>query len=267
MKRHWKWIVGGLAAVAVLAVGGFLVWFYVIKEDAPPALTTADLDAALADTAVDTVPDAAVDTVVVTTVDTGAAAGSTTVAVAPTSTALPGASADASSGTWTLTQDSTLGYRIQEVLSGLDTEAAGRTNDATGTLTIDGSTATAAEFTVNMASMTSDSGQRDNQFRTRIMTVDEYPTSTFVLTQPIDFGAVPAEGATISATATGDLTLRGVTNPVTFEVQAKLENGRIGVLGNIPILFSDYEIPDPSNQIATVKDNGLLEFVLVFEKA
>jgi polyisoprenoid-binding protein YceI len=118
-----------------------------------------------------------------------------------------------------------------------------------------------------MASMASDSSRRDDQFRTRIMTVDQFPTSTFVLTSPIDFGAVPAEGTTITATATGDLTLRGVTKPVTFDVQAKLENGRIGVLGNIPIRFSDYQIPDPSNQVATVKDNGLLEFVLVFERA
>ena len=43
--------------------------------------------------------------------------------------------------------------------------------------------------------------------------------------------------------------------------------GKIGVLGSIPIAFSDYEIPDPSNGFATVKDNGLLEFVLVFEQA
>lgn len=257
MKQHWKKIVGALALLAVLAVGGFLVWFYVIREDAPPALTTADLDAALADTVVDTVA------------PTGSEVATTVAAIdpAPTSSTIADASAGTPTGAWTLTQDSTLGYRIQEVLSGLDAEAAGRTNDATGTLTIDGSTATAAEFTVNMASMTSDSRQRDNQFRTRIMTVDQFPTSTFVLTQPIDFGAVPAEGVTITAAATGDLTLRGVTNPVTFDVQAKLENGRIGVLGNIPILFSDYDIPDPSNQIATVKDNGLLEFVLVFEKA
>ena len=184
----------------MLAVGGFLVWFYVIREDAPPALTTADLDAALADTVA----------------PTGSEVATTVAAIdpAPTSSTIADASAGTPTGTWTLTQDSTLGYRIQEVLSGLDAEAAGRTNDATGTLTIDGSTATAAEFTVNMASMTSDSRQRDNQFRTRIMTVDQFPTSTFVLTQPIDFGAVPAEGVTITAAATGDLTLRGVTNPV-----------------------------------------------------
>lgn len=262
MKRHWKKIVGAGALLAALGVGGFLVWFYVIREEAPPALTTADLDAALADT---TVANTTVgDTTSVTTLTDSTAAVSDS---APLATSVAGVSADSPSGTWTLTTDSTLGYRIQEVLSGLDTEAAGRTNDATGTLTIDGSTATAAEFTVNMASMTSDSDRRDGQFRTRIMTVDQFPTSTFVLTSPIDFGTVPAEGVTIAATATGDLMLRGVTNTVTFDVQAKLESGRIGVLGNIPILFSDYDIPDPSNQVATVKDNGLLEFVLVFERA
>jgi polyisoprenoid-binding protein YceI len=257
MNRHWKKIAIAAVGLAALGIGGFLFWFYVIRDDPPPAFTTSDLDAALADTAVDTTV-AAGTTLPLSTVVT---ASST-----PVATTTAAATGDTPNGTWTLTPDSTLGYRIQEVLSGLDAEAAGRTNDATGTLTIDGATATAAEFTVNMASMTSDSSRRDDQFRTRIMTVDQFPTSTFVLTSPIDFGSVPAEGTTITATATGDLTLRGVTNSVTFDVQAKLENGRIGVLGSIPILFSDYQIPDPSNQIATVKDNGLLEFVLVFAR-
>ncbi len=261
MKQHWKKIVAAVVVLAALGVGGFLFWFYVLKDDPPPALTTSDLDAALADTAVDTI-------VVSNTTPTDSTIGSTSsTPVASTGSAGGAVTDEAASGTWTLTSDSTLGYRIDEVLGGLDTEAAGRTNDATGTLTIDGTSATAAEFTVNMASMTSDSSSRDGQFRTRIMTVDQFPTSTFVLTSPIDFGTVPTDGTTITATATGDLTLRGVTNSVTFDVQAKLENGRIGVLGNIPILFSDYEIPDPSTRVAVVKDNGLLEFVLVFERA
>ena len=51
------------------------------------------------------------------------------------------------------------------------------------------------------------------------MDVAKFPTSTFVLTAPIDFGAVPADGATVNATATGDLTLHGTTKSVTFNVQ------------------------------------------------
>lgn len=269
MSRAKK-ITIALVAAGVLAVGAFLVYFYVIREDAPPALTTSDLDDALAgstdtaDTVTVTVPvDTTAATVDTTDTTTDAAAATT---IAPTGTDVAAAAGDPS-GTWNISPDSVLGYRVSEVLFGLDTEGAGRTNDVAGTLVIDGATATSAEFTVQMASITSDDDRRDGQFNGRIMSTDEFPTSTFVLTSPIDFGAVPAEGETITASATGDLTLRGVTNSVTFEVQAKLEGGRIGILGNIPIAFSDYDIPDPSNAAATVKDNGLLEFVLVFDKA
>jgi hypothetical protein len=60
--------------------------------------------------------------------------------------------------------------------------------------------------------------------------------------------------------------LRGVTRNVTFEVEAQLEGDRIGVLGNIPITFADYDIPEPSNGIAKVQPDGLLEFIIVFER-
>ena len=88
-----------------------------------------------------------------------------------------------------------------------------------------------------------------------------------MLTSPIDFGAVPASGETVTATATGDLTLRGVTNSVTFELTATYENDRVGVLGNIPVVFADYGIPNPSFGTISTEDHGLLEFILVFERA
>ncbi len=67
--------------------------------------------------------------------------------------------------------------------------------------------------------------------------------------------------------ATGELTLRGVTNEVTFDLTARLENGRIGVLGEIPVVFADYGISNPSIGGITTEDDGLLEFVLVFAPA
>jgi polyisoprenoid-binding protein YceI len=261
MSRSRKIIIAVVALVA-LGVGAIYAYILWIRDDAPPALTTDDLDDALeGSTPAAAAPTDPTEAPAVTT--PAATADPTATTAAP---ATPTDSGDPS-GTWTISPDSTLGYRVQEVLFGVDTEGAGRTNQVTGSLVIEGSTATAADFTVDMASITSDDNRRDGQFNGRIMSTDEFPTSTFVLTQPIDFGAVPAEGETITATATGDLTLRGVTNTVTFDVEARLEGGRIGVLGNIPVAFSDYGIPDPSNQAATVKDNGLLEFVLVFDKA
>jgi polyisoprenoid-binding protein YceI len=233
--------------VLVLGIAGGYAYLLWAKDDAPAALGTTDLDQALTTPPTTGEPPATAATATTATTATTAAAGV--------------------DGTWTISQDSTLGYRVQEVLGGVDTEGAGRTNQVTGELTIAGTQVTAVEFTVDMASVTSDSDRRDGQFRSRIMSTDEFPTSTFVLTSPIDIGAVPAEGVTVEATATGDLTLRGVTNSVTFPVQAKLESGRIGVLGTIPVRFSDYGIPDPSNAFATVKDNGTLEFVLVLDRA
>jgi polyisoprenoid-binding protein YceI len=257
-----KKIILGVVVVAILGVLGAYGYILFIKEDAPAELDSTDLDAALdATTSV-----AATAAPAASEAPADSAATADTTAAAP-ATEAPVVDASDPSGTWNISTDSVLGYRVSEVLGGVDTEGAGRTSQVTGSLTIDGTQATAAEFTVDMASITSDSDRRDGQFRERIMSTADFPTSTFVLTSPIDFGSVPAEGESITASATGDLTLRGVTNTVTFELTARLENGRIGVLGNIPILFSDYQIPDPSNGFAEVKDNGLLEFVLVFDRA
>ncbi|MEY4230079.1 MAG: hypothetical protein RLZZ362_928 [Actinomycetota bacterium] len=244
--------------VLVLGIAGGYAYLLWAKDDAPAALGTTDLDQALTTPPATGEPPATAAAATTATAETTAA----------TATASTVSTADAGvDGTWTISQDSTLGYRVQEVLGGVDTEGAGRTNQVTGELIIAGSQVTAVVFCGDLASVTSDSDRRDGQFRSRIMSTDEFPTSTFVLTSPIDIGATPAEGATVEATATGDLTLRGVTNSVTFPVQAKLENGRIGVLGTIPVRFSDYGIPDPSNAFATVKDNGTLEFVLVLDRA
>ena len=78
---------------------------------------------------------------------------------------------------------------------------------------------------------------------------------------------IPAGGEQVTATATGELTLRGVTNPVTFEVTAQTTDGRIGVLGSIPVVFADYGIDNPSFGQVQTEDDGLVEFVLVFERA
>jgi polyisoprenoid-binding protein YceI len=99
------------------------------------------------------------------------------------------------------------------------------------------------------------------------MNADEFPTAEFRITEPIDFGRIPVGDEQITATATGELTLRGVTNPVTFDVTAQTTGGRIGVLGSIPVVFEDYGIENPSFGVVKTEDNGLVEFVLVFERA
>ena len=264
-RGPWRWLrwvlLGAVAAVALL-YGGILVYTEFIK-DSPDRLSTADRDAALAiTTAAPTAPDAPAATT--QTTDAPAATGAPATSAAATTEA---ASPAAGTSTWTVTDPSTVGYRVTEVLFGVDAEGVGRTDQVTGSLVFEGTTVTAAEFTVDVGSIESDESRRDSQFRGRIMSVDEFPTATFVLTEPIEVGTEPVDGASAIVTATGDLTLRGVTNEVTFDIDASVQNGRIGVLGAIPVVFADYGIANPSNAGVTTEDHGLLEFVLVFEPA
>jgi len=59
-----------------------------------------------------------------------------------------------------------------------------------------------------MATVTSDQSRRDDAFSGRIMETSIYPTATFTLTDPIDFGSTPAAGAQGTLQAKGELTLQ-----------------------------------------------------------
>jgi polyisoprenoid-binding protein YceI len=250
------WIGGAIVALVVLVVGGTWVYINLIKDDAPPELSFEERD-----------QEAAATTPATEAPTTVAASGTTAGDAATTTAPATGSGESTVDGTWTATPDSVLGYRVKETLFGQDTEGVGRTNAVTGNLSVAGTSVESGEFTVDMTTVQSDSGNRDNQFRGRIMDTDSHPTSTFTLTQPIELGTVPAEGETISATATGDLTLRGTTLPVTFDVQARLNQGNIEVDGSIPIVFADWGIPNPSFGPASTADNGVLEFLLVFSRS
>lgn len=268
--RFPRWLTWGLiGALVVLVVGYGVIFLYAkVINDSPDELDSGDLDAALAaDEPADEPAEEPASAPEPATSEPESSEPAPVATTAPSDVATATVPLAEGAQEWVVTDASSLGYRVKEVLFGVDTEAVGRTNQITGSFVIDGTSVAGGEFVVDVASITSDESRRDGQFRGRIMTTDEFPTAVFTLTQPIELGTDVAEGATVSTEATGDLTLRGVTNSVTFPLEAKLENGKIGVLGNIPVLFADYGIENPSIGGITTEDNGLLEFVLVFEPA
>lgn len=169
-------------------------------------------------------------------------------------------------GTWVIAEGSQVGYRVQEVLFGQSNEAVGRTEEITGSFTIDGDSLTEGSFEVDMASVTSDQSRRDGQFRGRIMEVDTYPTATFELTRPLNLSGISEEQTQGESTATGNLTVHGVTKEVTFDIKGVRSGPQIQITGSIPIVFADYNIDNPSGGPAQTEDEGLLEFALNFEK-
>jgi polyisoprenoid-binding protein YceI len=249
------WVGGVIVGLVVLVVGGTWAYIHVFSSDPKPEFSLNSSDT----TSPPTSAVAATGEVTTTTAATGEA--TTTVAAAPGTAPSGSASAD---GTWTVGAGSEAGYRVKEVLFGQSTTAVGRTTDVTGSITLAGTQVSAGDFTVDMTTVHSDKSGRDGQFQGRIMDTASFPTSTFKLTQPIELGSTPAEGTPITATATGDLTLHGTTKSVTFEVQAQRSGSSIQVVGQIPITFADWGIPNPSFGPASTEDNGILEFSLVF---
>ena len=237
MRSTWlRWLVGVPLALVVAVSAGTWLYLNVIRDPAPERLTL--------DTAADSGADA----------EAGAGAD----AEGGTPTGVDGA--------WPATAGSQAGYRVPEILNGQRTEAVGRTSGVTGSLTIAGTTATEAAFTVDMTTVSSDEGRRDNQFRGRIMDVANHPTATFALTRPIDFATIPEVGGRLTAEATGELTLKGVTRSVTFSLDAERTADGFTVAGSIPITFRDYGIDNPSAGPAQVGDEGELEFLVVFAR-
>jgi polyisoprenoid-binding protein YceI len=182
----------------------------------------------------------------------------------PTETGDEGEVAAGIEGTWTTTDDSVVQYRVQEVLFGQDAEATGTADGVTGSVEITGTEVTSAEVEVDMTTFESPESGRDGQFQGRIMETAEFPTASFSLTEPIDLGGEPADGEEISVAATGELTMHGVTQTITFDLAARRSGSTFAANATIPITFSDYEIDDPSGGPAQVGDTGELELLLVF---
>jgi polyisoprenoid-binding protein YceI len=254
VSRTWKWIVGVIVGVAVAIPAGTWLYINVIEGDAPPPLT---LDSANSGPTTTTTAPVATSTSTTSPAPVGGTSPTTA----------PAATDSGVAGTWRPTTGSVLGYRVKEVLFGQSNEAVGRTSDITGSMTINGASVSAVDLTVNLKTIKSDNSQRDGQFHGRIMNTATFPNATFTLTQPLTLSAVPTDGAVVDAKATGDLTLRGTTKTVTFDLKAQRDGVRIKVNGTIPIVFADYRIPNPSAGPATTEDRGVVEFLVVFAKA
>ena len=220
----------GVAAAVVLFVGGPFVYIHFIEKKAPAPFSITD-----------TVPTSApaTPTTKLTTLD----------------------------GTWKIASGSSAGYRIKETLFGQSGTAAGRTTAITGTFTLAGSTVSAASFSVDMTQVSSDKSIRDSQFQGRIMDTASFPTSTFVLTSPIELGHVPGNNVVITPKATGKLTLHGTTRTVTIPLAAELTGNAIKVTGSLPVTFADYNINNPSGGPASVGNSGTLEFLFLLTKS
>ena len=191
------------------------------------------------------------------------------------STSASAASTDsvAAAGTWTVGSGSQAGYRVREQLASLaaPSDAVGRTSAITGTLTLtqaaDGYAVTAANFTVDVSKLTSDQSRRDQRIHSQGLESDRYPTATFKLASPIALTTDAANGQSVHVSASGDLTIHGVTKSVTIPIDTRLTGPKIELVGSITFPFGQFGMTPPSiGGFVTVQSNATMEFQLLLAR-
>lgn len=170
-------------------------------------------------------------------------------------------------GAWRVASGSVAGFRIQQTVLALTSEVVGRTEDVTGTATIAGGTITSATIRVNLLALTS-GGRPAPQFGKSLET-QRYPDATISLAQPADLDSSFISGAVTTITATGQLTLHGVTRTLTVRLSARRDAASVEVTASIPIAFRDWTITLPTGYgiLGSLADHGTAEFLLVLQRS
>ena len=159
------------------------------------------------------------------------------------------------------------GFRVDEVLSNIgDFTAVGRTADVSGSIELSDTALVAATVEVTMSTLRTDNSFRDGRIYGALNT-SEFPKATFTLAEPVELPAGMAGGEAFSGSAEGDLTIKGVTNRVAFDLQAQLVGDIIVAVGSSDVVFSDYGVTAPTAPIVvSVEDHGIMEFQLIFTR-
>lgn len=185
---------------------------------------------------------------------------------------------DAIDGTWAVVPDeSDTSLVIGETIGGVaDHQVEGNTA-VDGSVTIADSAVTEASFTADLTTLEFtdappgfDVANRARAMERTGLETGEFPEATFALTAPITLPDDVGSGEEVTADATGDLTLHGVTTEVSFQVTVVADGERFKVTPTefVPIVLADHDITvDAPGFVADIDDEGSFDFVLTLEKA
>ncbi len=177
-------------------------------------------------------------------------------------------------GTWKVGAGSRAGYRAPEKFVAMPsvTEAVGRTTDITGTFELsesgDSVRLVAADFTANLATLSSDQPERDEALRTRGLETDKFPTAHFVLDEAIDIPADALRHRLVRIEAPGTLTLHGVSRQLDFEMEAQLlGDDRVELTAAQEIELADYGVERLGvARVLKIEPQATIEFQLLADR-
>ena len=144
---------------------------------------------------------------------------------ATTTTTATAAVTTASAGAWTVTDKSKATISVREQLVGvsLPSDAVLTATGAKGSfeLNSDGTFASGSKITFALSTLSSDENQRDSFIKNDTLQVRQFPTAEFVPTKTAGLTLPLPISGTFTFTLTGNMTIKGKTKEVTFDVTAK----------------------------------------------
>ncbi|MFE3454263.1 YceI family protein [Nonomuraea sp. NPDC059194] len=137
------------------------------------------------------------------------------------------------------------------------TKVRGQFDEFEGGVHLDGDdpSKSGAELTIQAKSIQTRNQRRDDQLRSRFLDVDDNATITFTST-----GVEQVDATTFKVS--GNLTIRGVTKPVTvdFEVTGEENGCRVGFAGSVVINRKDWGVNWNAATGVLVSEKVTLEF-------
>ena len=152
-------------------------------------------------------------------------------------------------GKWTVRDTSKATVRVREQLVGVSapSDAVLVATGATGAFELrsDGTFSPDSKITFDLTTLASDQRDRDNFIRRDTLRVQQFPKAEIVPTRVT--GTVPASGD-FTLTLTGNVTIRGTTKSVTFDVQGKRDGASLTATAtaNPSFKFGDFGMTAPS---------------------
>jgi polyisoprenoid-binding protein YceI len=182
--------------------------------------------------------------------------------------AIPRGTSGSSSGQTTLVVDASAShasYHAHEQLVGrnLPSETVGTSSNVSGTIVLatDGSIdPSQSQIKVDLSQLTSDESRRDNFIKGNTLQTRQYPMATFTprsaegLPNPL-----PTDG-TATFQLSGDLTVHGVTKPVTWQVTSQFARGTVSGDATADVNISDFGMTPPkAGPVLSIQDGLTLE--------
>lgn len=167
--------------------------------------------------------------------------------------------------------ESEVRFRINEVLIGNPTEVIGVTKQVGGDVIVnfaDPPASQLGEIAINARTFKTDTEFRDQSIRGQILQTSQAENEfiRFAPTELLSMATEPVSvGETVAFDIVGDLTIKGVTNTVTFNVSVTIESeDRISGTASTQILYPDYGISiQAPAQVSNIEEDVILELDFV----